>query len=221
MKKIFVILLAIGMLISVTSCSRGAVILDNSENIVQTEMSSLDAFIQTDPADDKDANSTENVDDSATAEPIDNDLQDPPAESNPQKIPYGPIPQPTSSPEQEAVVPTHTHEWVPVKGAVHHEAEVEQLKVVDQPAVEGHFEGGSYTVMVCRCGAEFTSYDGWLTHAHTGGADEHGGFTDSIRSNQVWIDGSPEVFHYETKVVQEAWDEEIITGYRCSCGATK
>ena len=117
-------------------------------------------------------------------------------------------------------VPAHTHEWVEVKGTVHHEAVTEQVKIIDQPATEGHFEGGSYPVVVCRCGAEFTTAEAYIAHSEGEGFG-HGGFTDSLRSNQVWVEGTPEISHYETVVVQEAWDEEIVTGYRCSCGAVK
>ena len=117
-------------------------------------------------------------------------------------------------------VPAHTHEWVEVKSTVHHEAVTEQVKIIDQPATEGHFEGGSYPVVVCRCGAEFTTAEAYIAHSEGEGFG-HGGFTDSLRSNQVWVEGTPEISHYGTVVVQEAWDEEIVTGYRCSCGAVK
>ena len=98
----------------------------------------------------------------------------------------------------------------------------EQVKVVDVPATEGHFEGGSYEVMVCRCGEVFTSGDAWLAHSYAGGIDEHGGFTTSIRSDQVWVEGTQEEYHFEIRVISEAWDEEVITGAVCaSCGAMK
>ena len=103
---------------------------------------------------------------------------------------------------------------------VHHEAVTEQVKVIDQPGTEGHFEGGSYPVVVCRCGEEFTTAESYYAHSEGLGFG-HGGFTDSIRSNQVWVEGTPEISHYETVVVQDAWDEAIITGYRCSCGAVQ
>ena len=96
----------------------------------------------------------------------------------------------------------------------------EEVKVIDQPGTEGHFEGGSYPVVVCRCGEEFTTAESYYAHSEGLGFG-HGGFTDSIRSNQVWVEGTPEIFHYETVVVQDAWDEEIVTGCRCSCGAVQ
>ena len=117
-----------------------------------------------------------------------------------------------------APTPAHIHEWTAVTETFHHEAVTEQVKVIDQPGTEGHFEGGSYPVVICRCGEEFTTAEAY--YAHTDGPGySHGGFTDGIRSNQVWVEGTPEVFHYETVVEQDAWDEEIVTGYRCACGA--
>ncbi len=125
------------------------------------------------------------------------------------------IPNPVST-----QAPAHVHEWVPVKTTVHFEAVMEEVKVVDVPGTEGHFEGDSYEVMVCRCGEVFTAYDGWLTHAHAGGSERHGGFTTDVRCDQVWVEGTPEISHYETVIVQPAYDQEIIAGTVCAaCGA--
>ncbi len=137
-------------------------------------------------------------------------------------LPHSSQPEPDHEMPSSASVPAtaHVHEWVPVKTTVHYEAVVEEVKVVDVPATEGHFEGGSYEVMVCRCGEVFTSYDGWLTHAHAGGSEQHGGFTTDVRCDQVWIEGTPEISHYETVIVQPAYDQEIIVGTVCAtCGA--
>ena len=82
----------------------------------------------------------------ATAVP---EIKEPAAET----LPHSSQPEP----DQEILsavsvpAPAHVHEWVPVKTTVHFEAVVEEVKVVDVPATEGHFEGGSYEVMVCRC----------------------------------------------------------------------
>ena len=127
---------------------------------------------------------------------------------------------PTIPPAPMVTPVPHAHEWIPVTEIIHHEAVTEQVKVIDQPGTEGHFEGGSYPVVICRCGEEFTNAESYYAHSERLGFG-HGGFTDGIRSNQVWVEGTPEVFHYETIVVQDAWDEEIITGYRCACGAVQ
>ena len=143
-------------------------------------------------------------------------------ESVAEALPHSSQPEPDHEipASASAPVPDHVHEWVPVKTIVHFEAVVEEVKVVDVPGTEGHFEGGSYEVMICRCGEAFTSYDGWLTHAHAGGSEQHGGFTTDVRCNQVWVEGTPEVAHYETVIVQSAYDQEIIVGTVCAaCGA--
>lgn len=125
------------------------------------------------------------------------------------------------TPEPFPATPVHVHDWQNVTQTVHHEAVTEEVKVVDQPAIEGHFEGGTYPVVVCRCGAEFTSAADYYAHSEASG-EGHGGFTDSTRSDQVWVEGSPEIAHYETRVLRDAWDEQVITGAVCaSCGATK
>lgn len=146
-------------------------------------------------------------------------------------------PEPTLAPVSETPVPTtpvpatsvpavstpepHIHVWSPVTEIIHHDAVTEQVKVVDQQATEGHFEGGTYDVMVCRCGAEFTSGAEWETHSMESG-EGHGGWTASVRSDQVWVEGTPEVSHMETVIIQDAWDEEVVSGYVCSsCGAVK
>ena len=146
------------------------------------------------------------------------EMKEPAAEA----LPHSSQPQPDHDISSSVSVPApaHVHEWVPVKTIVHFEAVVEEVKVVDVPGTEGHFEGGSYEVMVCRCGEVFTSYDGWLTHAHAGGSEQHGGFTTDVRCDQVWVEGTPEIAHYETVVVQPAYDQEIIVGTVCAaCGA--
>ncbi len=129
------------------------------------------------------------------------------------------VPKPEAAPISAA--PVHVHDWQSVTQTIHHEAATEEVKVVDQPATEGHFKGGTYPVVVCRCGAEFTSAADYYSHSEANG-EGHGGFTDSTRSDQVWVEGSPEISHYETRVLRDAWDEEVVTGAVCaSCGATK
>lgn len=139
---------------------------------------------------------------------------EPAAASAATPVPAAPEPA-VSTPEP------HIHVWSPVTEIIHHEAVTEQVKVVDQQATEGHFEGGTYDVMVCRCGAEFTSGADWEAHSMESG-EGHGGWTASVRSDQVWVEGTPEVSHMETVIIQDAWDEEVVSGYVCSsCGAVK
>ena len=218
MRKLISVFLVLGMLLFMTSCGAG---IGESEPV--EPIPDVPQVLHEAPA--VETSGIENelpaVEPTpiATAEPV---VQTPVPTTAPSPTPVPaptavPTPAPTATPEP---VSSHTHAWVPVTKTVHHEAVVEQEKVIDQPATEGHFEGGTYPVVICRCGAEFTTAADYYAHSEASG-EGHGGFTDSIRSNQVWVEGTPEVSHYETKVVQEAWDEEVITGYRCSCGATK
>ena len=93
--------------------------------------------------------------------------------------------------------------------------------MIDQPVTEGHFEGGSYPVVVCRCGCEFTTAESYYAHSEAEG-EGHGGFTTSVRSDQIWVEGTPEISHVETVIIQDAWDEELVTGEVCtSCGAVR
>lgn len=216
MKKFISVFFVLGVLLVMTSCGSG------SED-------SVSPAIQTKPPETYEVPTVEipvaEPTPAVTAEPV---IQTPAPTPVPTPAPTpaptdAPAPPVTPTPAPAATsAPAHSHEWVPVTGTVHHEAVTEQVKIIDQPATEGHYEGGSYSVVICRCGAEFTSGEAFLAHQDAAeDISQHGGYTSGIRSNQVWVEGTPEVSHYETKVVQEAWDEEVITGYRCSCGATK
>lgn len=108
------------------------------------------------------------------------------------------------------------HDWQAQTQTVHHDAvtHTEQVKVVDQAAYDE-------TVYTCSaCSATFSSQADAEAHLATH-ATESSSSTASISSSTVHHD---EVSHTEEKVVvdQEAWDEEVVTGYTCSiCGATK
>lgn len=119
---------------------------------------------------------------------------------------------------------THTHSWTPVTRTVHHEAVTEQVKVIDQPATEGWLEqGSSYGVYVCSCGAKFPDSTSLIAHSKPFILDSipgHGSSrTETVYNDPIWHEGTPEVSHYETRVVRDAWDE-TITSYICACGAT-
>ena len=225
MKKLLPILFALCLLFSLASCNSKTaepvtVELDTSHDCPEEQLAEIVPVV----ASAADSAETDAGDNTVTeAEPMPEETAAPaapaPTAATAPVVPSTPAPEVPATPAP--ATPTHTHEWSAIKGLVHHDAVTEQFKVVDQPATEGHFEGGSYDVMVCRCGAEFTSGADWEAHSMASG-EGHGGWTASVRSNQVWIDGQPEVSHTETRVISDAWDEEVITGYVCgSCGATK
>ena len=153
----------------------------------------------------------------------------------------------TKAPETTTAAP-HTHTWVEVKETrhhdavyetVHHDAVTEDVWVVDSPGQNAWDEEvPKYTVITkvfCHgCDASFTTAQGLIEHQDTTG---HMGYYDKQIQEQVGTetihhDAVPEVGHWETKeitaaydetvVAKEAYDEQVITGYKCStCGATK
>lgn len=105
--------------------------------------------------------------------------------------------------------PTHTHNWVEQTKIVHHDA---QYKTVHHDAVKK-------SVHVCNvCGAQFDSSSGLSAH-----------FKDALKNKTECKKSSGRVDTitvqeaYDEKVlVKDAWDETVVTGYKCSgCGATK
>ena len=101
---------------------------------------------------------------------------------------------------------------------VHHDAEYENVYVVDQEAYsyeEPVYEKRVYTV--CHvCGAEFdTSYSSSAFWAHDDQhllAGEGSGYHNDIRKVQVGTNtvNVPEEGHYEKKLVKAAWDEKVL-----------
>ena len=101
---------------------------------------------------------------------------------------------------------------------VHHDAEYENVYVVDQEAYsyeEPVYEKRVYTV--CHvCGAEFdTSYSSSAFWAHDDQhllAGEGSGYHNETRKVQVGTNtvNVPEEGHYEKKLVKAAWDEKVL-----------
>lgn len=218
MKKLFPVLLAVSILLSLTSCS-----FHSSAPVAEARPVPASVLPEVSPAPPPVPEPSEPLAPSApSAAPAQNVFH---AETY--------FPAPANGPTENAshaethfpapAVPEHVHTWAPVTETVHHEAVTEQVKVIDQPGTEGHFEGGTYSVVVCRCGLEFRTGDEFL--AHQQGAenlDLHGGYTSSVRSDQVWVEGTPEISHIETVTIRDAWDEELVTGEVCtSCGAVR
>ncbi len=84
---------------------------------------------------------------------------------------------------------------------IHHEAVTEQVWVVDTPA-------GEVEVLACYCGQEFyglNAYEEWSAHdtaAYLNGDNSHNGY-------RIWYEKTEEIGHYETRVIQEAYDEQV------------
>lgn len=115
-----------------------------------------------------------------------------------------PIPAPTE----------HVHDWQPVYQTVHHDAETTQQYVVDVPATSTvvHHDG-YYECLVCGFTAGSSDVIG--AHSFDTGHNYH---RVPTWDETVWCE---EKGHTETVVVREAYDEQVLTGYTCACGAIK
>lgn len=96
----------------------------------------------------------------------------------------------------------HTHDWVEQTQTVHHEAEYEMV----------HHDAVMENIVVCLdCGEENPGRDHLKQHVANG---ENGG--TAVKSAVV------RAAYDEQVLVKDAWNETVVTGYRCSgCGAVK
>lgn len=157
--------------------------------------------------------------------------------------------KPTKAPETAAPTTTaHTHTWVPVTNTVHHDAVTRQVWKEDSAAWDENVlvqdawdEPIIAEVDICNVcgyvypiGASGDDYDyhalvnpgdggGWYTEARQVGTTHHDAVYNTIHHDAVYQTVHHEATgHYETVVDQDAWDETVTTGYKCSgCGATK
>ena len=131
----------------------------------------------------------------------------------------------------------HVHDWIPVTETVHHDAEyrtvhhdavTEEVKVTDSQAWTEYIYKDW---CVCNeCGYMTESYDDLDRHFWDAHDYECSGYhADTILEKTI---EHPEEFHYETRTVSEAYDEQVIekqaydetviTGYKCAtCGERK
>lgn len=81
---------------------------------------------------------------------------------------------------------------------IHHEAVTQQVWVEDSPA-------GEKTIFQCRCGLRLNSFEEYV--AHDGDALDKG--DDTHYSYEFWYEEVPAQGHYETQVIQAAYDEQV------------
>lgn len=110
--------------------------------------------------------------------------------------------------------PEHTHSWQAVTKTVHHDEVGHYETQIVQAAWD---EPVSESRVICnKCGFSTKDEDEIMIHCmevcngrwHVGKVQIDTIHHDAV-TKQVWI------------VDQAAWDETVITGYKCSCGATK
>lgn len=120
--------------------------------------------------------------------------------------------------------PSHTHSWNAQTTVVHHPASGHNEQVLIKEAWTEYkpiYE--TVAIEVCNtCGADIT--DNHSQHMKEHALKGEGGSrrTEYIQKQT----GTETIAHpaeYETRWVQDsaAWDETVITGYTCSCGASK
>lgn len=132
--------------------------------------------------------------------------------------------KPQSNEKPSAPVNTHTHSWQEVYKDVAHSEEGHWEDVLVSPAwIEEVPVYEEQVRSICNtCGADITGN----TSAH---AKEHmlNGENGGHRTEYVEVQvGTNTINHdavYEKKWVVDkaAWTEKVLTGYQCSCGATK
>ena len=143
----------------------------------------------------------------------------------------------SGSSSQTPSAPAHEHSWEAVYTTVHHDAVTheEPRWVVDKEAWEEPVKTCHYICRHCkdgtckRCAAlgitqyEYNTIGEFKNHQYP--CLDEGGSCFSSSSIEVidhYIHHDAEG-HYETVTVtdSEAYDEQVVTGYKCSCGAVK
>ena len=120
--------------------------------------------------------------------------------------------------------PSHTHSWNAQTTVVHHPASGHNEQVLIKEAWTEYkpiYETVAIEVSN-TCGADITANHSQLMKDHALKGEGGSRRTEYIQKQT----GTETIAHpaeYETRWVQDsaAWDETVITGYTCSCGASK
>ena len=120
--------------------------------------------------------------------------------------------------------PSHTHSWNAQTTVVHHPASGHNEQVLIKEAwTEYKPISETVAIEVCNtCGADITANHSQHMKEHALKGEGGSRRTEYIQKQT----GTETIAHpaeYETRWVQDsaAWDETVITGYTCSCGASK
>lgn len=107
-------------------------------------------------------------------------------------------------------IPATAHNWTERYGTIHHESQGE-MRQVQVGTSDGYIE-------CARCGATFaTAADHDVHRKSFIGTDDQGHAFASCYTHA----GEP-IYEYQWIVTQEAYDEQVVTGYTCTvCGATQ
>ena len=131
-----------------------------------------------------------------------------------------------SSSSGSSSTPAHTHNWVEQTTVIHHDAVTNSVYVVDSAAYdEPVYELQDVGVRCRYCGATFANENGFDAHCRSLVEQDdynHGSYEVIMENVQVGTTHHDEVGHWEEQLVKLAYDETVVSGYRCSgCGATK
>lgn len=122
--------------------------------------------------------------------------------------------QPQTQAQTQAPQPEtqHVHNWVEQFQVVHHDAVTQQVWIEDSAAWDEVIY--EWRTICNGCGADIT---GNVEHTLWCGTGSY--HNEQIQTGTVHHEATG---HYETQVVQAAYDETVVTGYKCSgCGETK
>lgn len=133
--------------------------------------------------------------------------------------------------------PSHEHSWEPVYETVHHDAVTreEQVWVVDKAAWDEPVYGYVDICLQCEYGecsyciehgiqqSEFYSLNELEDHQYNCAVNGGSCSNSTTRKKITGYTHHDEEGHYETQTVTvtEAYDEQKLIGYKCSCGETK
>lgn len=249
MKKLFISLMSILLVISLVACSQTketehygviqkgvitALAKDVVSNVVDEVNKTDESSLTVDSSEDIESNEVEEVE-SAVVEtkPADNAKPtEKPAETT---KPAENKPAESNKPADNAK-PSHTHDWQPVYKTVHHDAEYKEETVVTGYKV-GHtymtFDNG-HKIYPCEYGynnasinqaiRDYQKYcmDNNIESAYSEGPLCYHTFTVNEYNNINYeFDTVQKLTETKRTKVKDAWDEQVISHYACSCGATK
>ncbi|MCQ2529982.1 MAG: hypothetical protein MJ086_01825 [Lachnospiraceae bacterium] len=117
---------------------------------------------------------------------------------------------------------SHTHSWQAVYKTVTHPAVTEEVWVEDEAAWDE--PQYAYHTVCFTCGLDYdaagmTNDDCYLhekAHRLAGEGDQSG--TQQVQVGSIHHDATG---HYEMQIVSQAWTEQVLDHYECSCGAIK
>lgn len=130
----------------------------------------------------------------------------------------------TNKPETPSNPTEHTHKWEAQYKTVHH-AEVghNEQYVIKEAWTESYPIYEEVALTICNtCGADITGNVGPHIKNHMLNG-ENGSYRTEWVYRQVGVDTITHPTEYGTRYVidQAAYDEQVLTGYKCSCGSTK